>query len=100
MTASVNVDLPWAMSAFARYRHSAGAFLDDDNLFSIDGPSIVDVRVRRRMGRQSIFVDALNVTDNRYQEYGYTLADFRGRSVEYSYPGASRAVRAGLTVSF
>ncbi len=83
VSASVNVDLPWATSVFARYRRTAGAFLDDENRFSIDGPSTVDLRVRRRVGQHTIFFDALNVTDNRSQEYGYTLADLQGRVVQY-----------------
>ena len=100
VSASVNVDLPWALSAFARYRRTTGAFLDDDNLFAIEGPSAVDLRIRRPFGRHTIFFDALNVGDDRYQEYGYTLPDFRGRPAAYSYPGAPRAIRAGATLSF
>ena len=100
VTASVSVDLPMALSMLAHYRHTSGAFLDDGNAFAIQGPSTLDLRVRHRIGRQTIFLDALNLTDNRHQEYGYTLADFRGRPNAYSYPGAPRAVRAGVTASF
>jgi hypothetical protein len=52
------------------------------------------------VGRGRLFVDALNATKNVYQAYGFALADFRGRLVPYAYPGAPRALRAGLTVAF
>jgi len=100
LTAGAAIELPWAIGAVARYRHSRGAFLDDANVFAIDGPSTVDLRVHRAVGRGRLFVDALNATKNVYQEYGFALADFRGRLVPYAYPGAPRALRAGLTVAF
>jgi outer membrane cobalamin receptor len=99
-TLGASVDLPWAISASARYNRAWGAFLDDANAFPIDGPSALDVRVRRGWGRRTAFVDILNATNTVYEEYGYTLTDFRGRVVPYAYPGAPRAVRAGITVSF
>jgi hypothetical protein len=42
----------------------------------------------------------INATNNVYEEYGYTLTDFRGLVVPYAYAGAPRAVRAGITISF
>jgi len=56
--------------------------------------------VRRGFGRHTAFIDILNATNTVYEEYGFTLTDFRGRAVPYAYPGALRAVRAGITVSF
>jgi iron complex outermembrane receptor protein len=100
ITAATHVDLPGAISAYVHYNRSWGAFLDDAGVFAIDGPSTLDVRLRRPVGRHALFVDLLNTTGNVYEEYGFTLADFRGRVVPYVYPGAPRAVRAGLTLSF
>jgi outer membrane cobalamin receptor len=94
------VDLPWAISGHIRYNRTWGAFLDDANVFPIDGPSTVDLRLRRPIGRHTAFVDVINATNTTFEEYGYTLVDFRGRTVPYAYAGASRAVRAGVTVSF
>ena len=99
ITVAAHVDVAWAISAYVRYNRTWGAFLDDRNMYPIDGPSTFDLRVRRPLGRQTIFVDILNVTGNVYEEYGFTLADFTGRVVPYAYPGAPRAVRAGLTLS-
>jgi iron complex outermembrane recepter protein len=99
-TASASVDLPWKVGAHARYSHSGGASLDDGGGYPIEGPSTLDLRVRRPVGRHAFFVDMLNVAGNVYQEYGFTLADFRGGVVPYAYPGAPRAVRAGVTLSF
>ena len=93
-------DLPWAIGGYARYNRTWGAFLDDANKFPIDGPSTLDLRVRRGFGRHTAFIDILNATNTVYEEYGFTLTDFRGRAVPYAYPGALRAVRAGITVSF
>jgi len=88
------------VSAYVRYHHTWSAFLDDENRDAIDGPSTLDFRLSRPIGRHTIFLDGLNVTGNRYEEFGFTLADFRGQVVPYVYPGAPRAVRVGLTLSF
>jgi iron complex outermembrane receptor protein len=99
-TLGASFDLPWAIGAYARYHRAWGAFLDDENAFPIDGPSALDLRVRRGLGRHTAFIDILNATNTVYEEYGYTLTDFQGRTVPYAYPGAPRAIRAGITVSF
>jgi outer membrane receptor for ferric coprogen and ferric-rhodotorulic acid len=99
-TLGSSLDLPWAIGAYVRYNRAWGAFLDDANAFPIDGPSGLDLRVHRALGRHTAFIDVLNATNTVYEEYGYTLTDFRGRTVPYAYPGAPRAVRAGVTVSF
>jgi hypothetical protein len=83
-----------------RYQRAMGAFLDDDGVFAIDGRSALDIRVRRTVGRHAALVDLLNVTGNVYEEFGFTLTDFEGQTVPYAYPGAPRAVRAGLTLSY
>jgi len=98
--ASGDVTLPWAVGVYARCLHSWGGFLDDANAFAIDGPATCDLRVRRSFRRQTFFVDAMNVTNNRFEEYGLTLTDLRGRVVPYAKPGAGRALRAGVNLSF
>lgn len=100
LTVAADLDFPLTISAHARYHRTAGAYLDDESVYPIEGTSTVDLRVRRPIERLLVFVDALNVTDDRYQEYGFTLADFRGGIVPYSYSGAGRALRAGLMLSF
>jgi len=65
----------------------------------IHGPSTLDVRIRRMVGRQMVFLDAVNLADNRYEEYGFTLTDFVGRVVPYAYPGAPRALRIGMSIA-
>ena len=97
---AASIDFPWAVAAHIRYNRTWGAFLDDANTVPIDGPSTLDLRVRRAVGRHTVFVDVVNATNTVFEEYGYTLTDFRGRTVPYAYAGATRAVRAGLTVSF
>jgi outer membrane receptor protein involved in Fe transport len=99
-SAGIAVDLPGNLSAFARYSHTAGAYLDDANALPVDGPSTLDIRVRRPVGRHTFFLDVINATKNVYEEYGYTLTDSQGRVVSYAYAGASRAMRAGVTFSF
>jgi outer membrane cobalamin receptor len=100
LAVSADIDLGRAGSAFLRYRHSRGAFLDDDNEYAIHGPSSVDMRVRRGIGRHLVFLDVLNLTGDRYEEYGFTLPDFGGQPMPYVYAGAPRAIRAGLTVRY
>jgi hypothetical protein len=100
ISAGVAVALPLRLSASARAYHTEGAYLDDANQLPIDGPSTLDFRIRRPIGRHMLFLDAVNATNNTFAEYGYTLTDFRGRVVPYAYAGAQRAVRGGLTVSF
>jgi iron complex outermembrane receptor protein len=92
--------LPWNIGAYARYRHTWGAFLDDENVLAIDGPSTFDFRLRRSIGRHAIFFDALNVAGDEYEAYGYTLPDIEGSPMPFVYPGAPRAFRAGMTVAF
>ncbi len=97
--AAASLNLPWRLGAYVRYRRATGAFFDDGNRVPIHGPATVDLRVRRAIGGQTIFVDAVNMFDNRYEEYGYTLTDFAGRVVPYAYPGAPRALRAGVSLA-
>jgi len=97
---AADVDLAWGLSTYARYYHTSGAFLDDESAFGIDGPSRLDIRVRRPIRGHLAFLDVYNVTDNQYEEYGFTLTSFTGELVPYVYPGASVAVRAGLTLTF
>lgn len=100
LSASAAVDLPWAIHLFGRCLHSWDGYLDDANEFPLDGPATCDLRVQRPLGRHQLFLDVLNVTDNVYDEYGLTLADGRGRAVPFAKPGAPRAVRGGVTLSF
>jgi outer membrane receptor protein involved in Fe transport len=93
------LSLPWELGVYARYRRAAGGFFDDANRVPIHGPATLDVRVRRMVGRQMVFVDAVNLANHRYEEYGFTLTDFLGRVVPYAYPGAPRALRIGMSIA-
>jgi len=96
---ATTVRLPWELGVYARYRRAAGGFFDDANTVPIHGPATLDVRVRRTVGRQMVFVDAVNLANHRYEEYGFTLTDFVGHVVPYAYPGAPRAVRIGMSIA-
>lgn len=95
-----SADVWWRIGLYARYSRRWGAYLDDDNTLPLDGPSRLDIRIRRPIGRHQLFVDLYNITNDRFEEYGYTLSDFTGRVVAYVYPGAGAAARAGFTLSF
>ena len=97
---AAGAELPHALHLYTRVDRAASAFLDDDNLIPLAVGTTVDLRIRRRFGRHAAFVDLFNATGRRYEEYGFTLQDFAGRVVPYVYPGAPRAIRAGMTVAF
>ena len=99
-TLSADLDLPEGFGMHVRYRATGGTYLDDDNTVSLDGASTLDMRLRRTIGGQLVFVDVFNITDTRYDEYGFTLTGFTGETVPYVYPEAPRAVRVGVTASF
>jgi outer membrane receptor protein involved in Fe transport len=98
---TARLDLPLSLTATVNYRRSSGAFLDDANAIGIEGPSAWDLRARRAFGRREVFLDVINLTNDRYVEYGFTLAEQRaGSGVPYAYPGAPRAIRGGITLGF
>jgi hypothetical protein len=94
------VMLPLALHAYVRFGRTASAFLDDENEFRTVAPTTIDLRVRRPVGRHAVFVDVFDLTAERYEEYGFTLQDFAGPVVPYVFPGAPRAVRAGVTLAY
>jgi outer membrane cobalamin receptor len=100
VSVGVGADLPGAVGLLARYSRSSGGYLDDENAYELDGPSTIDLRVRRAIGRHLLFVDVLNLGDDVFEEQGFTLTDFVGRAVPYVFPGAPRAVRVGFTAAF
>jgi outer membrane receptor protein involved in Fe transport len=99
-TAGASVDLPFAFDVTARYDRAWHAFLDDENLFPLEARSRLDMRLRRAIGRYTLFVDALNAANRQSAEYGFTLSDFRGGTVAYAYPSAPRTIRAGVRLAF
>jgi outer membrane receptor protein involved in Fe transport len=100
LTAAAGLTFGWGVESHVRYRRTWGAYLDDENEQAIDGASTIDVRVHRRFRGSTFFLDLLNLTDDHYQLYGFTLSDFQGGVAAYSYPGAPRAVRVGVITSF
>jgi vitamin B12 transporter len=100
LTLGVGAELPGAVGLLARYTRATGGYLDDENAYALVGPSTIDLRARRAFGPHLLFVDALNLGDDVYEEQGFTLTDFRGNPVPYVYPGAPRALRVGFTVTF
>jgi outer membrane receptor protein involved in Fe transport len=99
-TVGVDLDLPWAVGGHARLTRAQDMFLDDEHLFRASASTTLDLRLRRPLGRAAVFVDAFNLLDDRYEEYGFTLADFTGRPVPFVYPGAPRSARIGLALGF
>jgi len=100
LTVGAAASVGWQVESFVSVRRAWGAFLDDDNAVPVRSAALLDFRVRRRVRSSTLFLDVLNATDRRYDEYGFVLTDFRGGSVPYAYAGAPRVVRAGLTLSF
>jgi hypothetical protein len=74
----------------------ARRFLDDANQFPLQGAVLLDARVQRSFGRVRARIDATNLGGRDWEAVGYALPDLQGRPVPYVFPGAGRAVRAGL----
>jgi outer membrane receptor protein involved in Fe transport len=100
LMAGVAAGLGWQIESFLSVGRVWEAFLDDENVVPVQSATVVDLRVRRRFGVGTLFLDVLNLADRQYDEYGFVLADFSGGTVPYAYAGAPRVVRAGLTLGF
>jgi outer membrane receptor protein involved in Fe transport len=96
----VSITLPRNTTVHARYTRTAGAYADDENLVPLGGRSTIDVRVAKRFSRMTARLDLLNLTDDRYEEAGFVLADFQGGFVPFYYPAPGFTVRAGLEFTF
>lgn len=90
--------LGWKLETFASVRRAWGAFLDGENRVPTRSRPLFDVRVRRAIRNATVFGDLLNAFDQRYDEFGFVLADFRGGRVGYVYPGQPRVLRVGVTL--
>ena len=96
----ITLTLPRGISLHARYVRTAGAFADDANRVALHDRSTIDARVSKRLSRATATLDLINLTDDRYEEVGYVLTDFRGGAVPYFYPATAFAFRAGLSFTF
>lgn len=96
----LTVTLPRDAMIHVRYTRAAGAFADDHNMFPLRDRSTLDVRLAKRLRRFTARLDLLNVTNDRYEEVGFTLADFGGGVVPFFYPAQGFSIRAGLEFAF
>ena len=76
------------------------SYLDDEHRFALETGRAIDVRLRRDGRRWAVFVDVLNLLDERAEDFGFTLTGLRGEQVPYVYRGAPRLARLGTTLSF
>jgi outer membrane cobalamin receptor len=100
LSAAATVMLPRSWTADAHLRQSWQAHLDDGHQFALDTARAIDLRVRHETRRWAVFVDVLNLFDDEAEEFGFTLAGFRGEQVPYVYRAAPRLARVGTTLSF
>jgi outer membrane cobalamin receptor len=98
-TIAVGASLGWRLESYVAVRRAWGAFLDDGNLVPVRSGTLVDLRVRRPVGRTVVFADVLNAANQQYDEFGFVLEAFSGGAVAYVYPGQPRVVRVGLTLA-
>jgi outer membrane receptor for ferrienterochelin and colicin len=97
---SVTLQLPARATVYAGYTRTSGAFADDENRVRLGGRSSIDVRLAKRISRVRMLIDLLNVGDDRYEEVGYVLPDFRGGVVPYFYPAPGFSATAGVEINF
>jgi outer membrane cobalamin receptor len=96
----LTLNLPYEASVHIRYMRTAGAFADDANQVRLADRSTFDARVSKRVSNATATLDLLNLTNDRYEEIGYVLPDFRGGIVPYLYPAQGFTLRAGLAFTF
>ena len=97
---AVVLQLPASVSAAVAYTHTAGKYLDDGNVFPLNDQKSIDIRFGKAFRAIRATLDLMNVTDDRFEEMGFSLSDFAGGQVPYYFPGSGFAARAGLEVSF
>jgi outer membrane receptor protein involved in Fe transport len=100
LRAGLAARLPGEVRAELRLAWSGGRWLDDANLFPLTGERVLDLRVQRTFGRLRVRLDALNLSDRRWEPLGYTVPDFTGGVAPYYLPAPGRAVRAGAEWTF
>lgn len=81
-------------------RWTHGMNLDDAGRFVAPAISRADLRVAHDLSKLRLQLDLLNVFDAHYNELGYVLADFKGRSVPFGFPAPGRTLRLGATWTF
>ncbi len=96
LRAGLSVALPAGISADAIWTWMGTRYLDDDNVFPLGDVSIVDLRLSRSFGSLRARLDLSNLTNAKYSQYGFALADFSGNQVPYYYPGSRFAARIGV----
>ena len=97
---ALNIRGPLGVHVGARYMATAGAFVDDENAFVLRPARSLDLRIDRSLRGARFLVDVMNLTDARFEEYGFVLTDRTGRPVPYYYPGAGASARVGMELRF
>jgi hypothetical protein len=94
------LQLPGDIGATIAYTRAAGRFLDDQNAFPLSDSSSIDVRIAKRVHRALATVDLLNVTDDKFEEFGFAVPDLRGMLAPFYFPGPGFAARVGVEFRF
>jgi outer membrane cobalamin receptor len=92
--------LPGQLQVQALATILAGRYVDDGNRIPLDDAAVVDLRLVKDFARWKARLDLLNVTDQRWEELGLALPDFRGNLVPYYFPAAGFTARVGMEWSF
>ena len=97
MRAGLVARMPYGFEASAIWTWMGSRWLDDDNLYPLGDDSVVDLRLAKTFGGGlRARLDLSNLTNTKYSQYGFALADFTGGQVPYYYPGARFAARFGI----
>lgn len=97
---AVTMRLPFELKAHGVVSWLGDRYADDANTIRLQDATVIDARLMRPLGAARIRIDLLNLTNERYEELGFVLPDFRGGIVPYLFPAASRTLRAGLDWTF
>jgi outer membrane receptor protein involved in Fe transport len=99
LRAGLSARLPGGVRAELRLVWSGPRWLDDANAYPLRDERVVDVRLARSFGRVRLRLDALNLTDRRWEPFGYVVPDFSGGEAPYYSPAPGRAVRLGADLT-
>lgn len=94
------VTIPAPVDATLLARWTSRRWLDDAHTESLPSALVFDARLSRALGKYTLLVDLLNLTNRRYSQVGYLLPNFTGGMERYEFPADGFGLRLGVELDF